>query len=120
MYVRKIMEPNTRPEDFRTVEPWFASTNNKWGLAWNKMATSILSNNKGTDHHKDIAKAIQKLDKEADSQKRHPGGIEISSLVLQFYRTEKANGQTVTLKALLSIKMKQDPQDRHFKNWHET
>ena len=48
MYVRKILEPNARPEDFRTVEPWFASTNNKWGLAWNTMATNILSNNKGT------------------------------------------------------------------------
>merc|ERR1712066_667484 len=103
------MGTDTRPEDFRTVDPWFASTNNKWGLAWNKMASNILANNKSTDHHKDIAKAIQKLDIEANDEDRHPGGMEIASLVLQFYRTEKAKGQTVTLNALLSIKMKQHP-----------
>ena len=63
---------------------------------------------------------LEELDIEANDEQRHPGGMEIASLVLQFYRTEKANGQTVTLKALLSIKMRQDAQDRYFKNWHET
>ena len=84
------------------------------------MAVNIMSNTKSSEHHKDIARAIQKLDVEAHDEGRHPGGMEIACLVLRYYGTQKANTSTVTMNTLLSITVNPDPKDTHFKDFQNT